>query len=52
MKKLVTASTLSPFAMKDGTGSHDLSFLIFNFKLAECVQMLIGNIYFVTVIDC
>ena len=32
------------FSMKDGAGSHDLSFLIFNFKLAECVQMLIGNI--------
>jgi len=30
--------------MKDGAASHDLNFLIFNFKLAECVQMLIGNI--------
>ena len=39
------------FAMKDEAGSHDLSFLILNFKLGECVQMLIGNIEFVSVID-
>ena len=32
------------FAMKDEAGSHDLSFLILKFKLAECLQMLIGNI--------
>ena len=53
MKKSVTASTLSPSnAMKDGAESHDLRFLIFNFKLAKYVQMLTGNIQFVTVIDC
>ena len=32
------------FALKNGAGSYDQSFLIFNFKLAECVQMLISNI--------
>ena len=32
------------FAMKDGAGSHDQSFLIFNFKLVDYVQMLTGNI--------
>ena len=36
--------------MKDGAGSHELSFLIFNFKLAKYVQMLTGNIQFVSVI--
>ena len=45
MKKSVTLPHfLLLFVMKDGAGSHDLSFLIFNFKLAECVQMLTGNI--------
>ena len=29
-----------------------LVFLILNFKLAKCVQMLIGNILFGSVIDC
>ena len=45
MKKSVTLPHfLLLFAMKDGAGSHDLSFLIFNSKLAERVQMLIVNI--------
>ena len=45
MKKSVTAFTFSPsICHEDGAESHDLSFLIFNFKLAKCVQMLIGNI--------
>ena len=35
---------------KMGLDPMILVYLIFNFKLAECVQMLTGNILFVTVI--